>query len=430
MIAEMELGNSKRFAFYCMGGLLLGAIIPLWQAGLWLALSVTFSNGLEPGFVRWIEGRSRALSTLLRSSLIAVPQAVSSIVVAGLIWLAIGSREPLGYFMAATWVAGAVMHCFVYYVRLLPNLIATVGPSIVTVLLAILSVHGLGLELGVCALSILGLLGAAVVFSGDRHALLDSLAIEAAARAQAEETSAQKSRFIAHMSHELRTPLNAVIGYAEMLEEGLREQQAQIEANDAARIRRAGVHLLCIINEILDISKIEAGQLDLDPAWINLEAVAYDTADLVRPLAEARGNRLRVQMETAPRVRADPQRLRQCLLNLLSNACKFTENGEVGIRVFAAERPAPQLRIAVADTGAGIAPEEMAKLFQPFVQLEAGRAQTQGTGLGLVITRQLMRLMGGDVEVESQPGQGSVFTLVLPLAAVRDHADARLNEAA
>jgi signal transduction histidine kinase len=237
-----------------------------------------------------------------------------------------------------------------------------------------------------------------------------------AAKEQAELASRAKSDFLASMSHELRTPLNAVIGIAEMLREDAADEGRGELDEPLGRILRAGKLLLQLINEILDLAKIEAGKLELQVEEVDLDALLEDVLDTARPLAERNRNRL-VLERPAPLGRAatDPMRLRQVVLNLLSNACKFTEAGTVTLE--AGREPQGLVRLAVRDTGIGIAPERMGRLFQEFSQAGApGERRYGGTGLGLAISRRLARLMGGDVEAASEPGRGSTFTVRLPPA--------------
>jgi len=233
------------------------------------------------------------------------------------------------------------------------------------------------------------------------------------ARSAAEAASRAKSTFLANMSHELRTPLNAVIGYSEMLQ----EEADDTFKPDLLRIGAAGKHLLTIINDILDLSKIEAGKMELSPEVFELSAAVRETLDTARPLVGRKGNRLVHEgTENLGTVRTDQVKLRQALLNLLSNASKFTEGGTIALR---AERESVDGRdlitFEVQDTGIGMEPHQLEKLFQPFVQADASMTrQYGGTGLGLAITRHYCRMMGGDVTVESEPGKGSTFTIRIP----------------
>jgi signal transduction histidine kinase/CheY-like chemotaxis protein len=242
-----------------------------------------------------------------------------------------------------------------------------------------------------------------------RHTLTD---LETA-RGTADAANQSKSAFLSRMSHELRTPLNAVLGFAQVLDlQGL--DQDQQEAVD--QILRGGKHLLGLINEVLDISRIESGDLALSPESVLVSDVVGETVDLIRPLAEQRS----IQLETDRHARwddyvfADRQRLKQILLNLLSNAVKY--NRLHGTVTISCERSAAtRLRINVADSGPGIRAEQLGRLFVPFERLGAERTEIEGTGIGLALSRRLAEAMGGSVDLESIPGEGSTFWVELPL---------------
>jgi adenylate cyclase len=237
------------------------------------------------------------------------------------------------------------------------------------------------------------------------------------ARDQAMAATRAKSQFLTTMSHELRTPLNAIIGIAEMLKEDAEEAGEEPLIEPLDRIHHAGTHLLTLINEILDLAKIEAGKLELHPEDIDLEALIADVSRTAETLAAKNGNQLEV--EIAPdlgTIETDPVRLRQVVLNLLSNACKFTRHGTVILRAVRAAGPSGDwVTISVQDTGIGMTEEQLGRLFQEFTQADSSTTRKYGgTGLGLAISRRLCRLMGGNIGVKSAVGIGSTVTVMLP----------------
>jgi adenylate cyclase len=218
------------------------------------------------------------------------------------------------------------------------------------------------------------------------------------------------------MSHELRTPLNAIIGLTEMMVTNAARFGTEKAMEPLQRVNRAGTHLLGLINQVLDLSKIEAGKLELNPQTVQLVPLIDDVVDTARQLAEQNKNRLLVEASTdLGSLTVDPMRVRQILFNLLSNACKFTKEGEVKLKARRLVDGRDWIEVAVVDSGIGMTPEQQAKLFAEFTQADSLTARKfGGTGLGLAISRKLARMMGGDVTVESEPGKGSVFTVRLP----------------
>ena len=237
---------------------------------------------------------------------------------------------------------------------------------------------------------------------------------------QSAETANQaKSQFLANMSHELRTPLNAVIGYAEILEEDMEADGMVQSTQDARKIRGAARHLLALINEILDLSKIEAGKMELSLVPTHLDSLVHEVHAMATTLALEKGNEIVLDIQELGNADVDDTKVRQCLFNLLSNACKFTENGTVRL---AGSRDGDTLNFLIQDTGIGMSAVQISKLFQPFVQADSSTTRKfGGTGLGLTITRELARLMGGDVSVTSIPGIGSTFMLSMKIGLVAVH---------
>jgi signal transduction histidine kinase len=246
----------------------------------------------------------------------------------------------------------------------------------------------------------------------DRNRLYRLLMTSLGKQQEAERASLEKSRFLATMSHELRTPLNAVIGYAEILQEDLESKNESQSAADATNIRRAATHLLGVISDVLDFSKIESGRLEMRVAPIDLGVLMGEVVDTLKPLAAKGGNQIAADMAPGIVLVSDDAKLRQCLLNLGGNACKFTKDGRITLEARADDE---HVTIKVIDTGQGIAADKLALVFEPFTQGDNSTTRAHdGTGLGLTITRRLAQLLGGDVTATSTPGKGSTFEIRLP----------------
>ncbi|HKO02512.1 MAG TPA: ATP-binding protein, partial [Thermoanaerobaculia bacterium] len=253
------------------------------------------------------------------------------------------------------------------------------------------------------------------------------LAYEREARLEAEAASKAKSEFLAIMSHELRTPLNAVLGYSELMELGISGPITDKMREQIGRIRISATHLLSLVNDILDLAKVEAGRLQVSSGPASATATVGAAIALIQPQAAARSLELNLlpSPEASPVYRGDDERARQILVNLLSNAVKFTPpGGKITVQIARSQSPDPETKLQpkrsyvsfrVTDTGTGIPEEKLISIFDPFVQAETGHARPrEGSGLGLTISRRLARLMGGDLTVKSEVGKGSTFTLWLP----------------
>lgn len=239
---------------------------------------------------------------------------------------------------------------------------------------------------------------------------------------QLEKAGRHKSEFLANMSHELRTPLNAIIGYSEMLQEQAEEEDMSEFASDLQKIRASGNHLMELVNDVLDISKIEAGKMELYLETFSIPDVVQDVIAVIRPQVEKNGNVLDVSLEeNVDYMHADMTKVRQTLFNLMSNASKFTERGNIFLKVACEKRQrADWVSFTVTDTGIGISPEQIERIFEPFSQADASTTRTYGgTGLGLALCHSFCQMMGGFITVDSRVGKGSSFTFSFPKIVVQ-----------
>jgi len=264
--------------------------------------------------------------------------------------------------------------------------------------------------------------GTVAVYSDITELRQQNLELEEA-RELSEVANRTKSQFLANMSHELRTPLNAIIGYSEILQEDAADSGQEQLVPDLKKIEGAGRHLLGLINDILDLSKVEAGKMDVFIEDIDISSLLDEVKSIITPLVAKNGNKLELHLaDHIGSMRTDRTKVKQCLLNVLSNASKFTQDGKLTVEVERLETDRPMIQITISDTGIGMSEEQLGRLFQAFSQADASTTKKfGGTGLGLAITRHFCRLLGGDITVASQVGAGSTFTITLPDQAAEPH---------
>jgi signal transduction histidine kinase len=411
VVANVRSATVARTGFTVAMAALSLVVMPLTIAAAWIGFIAVWEIWLRP----FLEDRL-ALPAAQRSEQqgfgwLAAINFVGSVAYTAYPVAVWASGEAVGMVLATAWICGSANHLFVYFSANRLLLLSCVTPLALMSFSAPLMTGGLSFETAISVSTLAALTFAACMFGLDRQVLLGNLAKHATARALAEQANAAKSQFLATMSHELRTPLNAVIGYAELIEE---EAEKGPIAEDATKIRSSARQLLGVIDTILDLSKLETGQIELQRERGLVSAVLQQLREAATPLAMTGNNKLIItNVEYLGEAEIDHMRLHQCLMQLVSNAAKFTRDGEIRV---GARREAlgasERLVFSVSDTGAGIASQEQAHIFEPFVQGDSGVARrAEGTGLGLTLVRRLARLMGGDVQCESALGHGSTFTL-------------------
>lgn len=406
VVEHVRKPTATRAGFAVIMGVLSFTVLPWPPVAAWTAFMVAWELWLRPLLEDRVALPAAARSQSAGFHRLAAIHFIGATVYClfpAVLWHAGGA---IGLVLATAFICGSANHLFVYFASNRLVMLACLAPLAGLALLTPL-LSGLSLSAGVSIAALACLILGASFFGFDRNVLLNSLAAQAAARASAEQANVAKSQFLATMSHELRTPLNAVIGYAELIEE---EAERGPMAEDAAKIRSSARQLLSVIDVILDISKLESGGVALTRERVAVAAVLEHLRIAAQPLAAASGNTLTIAgVSGLGEADLDHVRLHQCLLQLISNAAKFTRNG--AITVTAARTP-HELVFAVRDTGIGIPEAQQAHIFEPFMQGETSAARRyEGSGLGLTLVQRLARLMGGDVTCKSTPGVGSTFTL-------------------
>ncbi|MDZ4775310.1 MAG: ATP-binding protein [Alphaproteobacteria bacterium] len=435
IVMRDTMRSAKRgFLFRLVPGVLTALLSMYWLGWQYpffiIAALVAHELVVFPLIYRKVVRPNIEKNPLLATGVISILLAIGGVIY-GLGWIPLMYEGTVtGVYIAAAWLWGTIVHNLTYFSRTRMAFFATCAPQILGVVVA-----PFVMDVGVIAPWLMLYLTlqtlATVLFAArDRQSLADHAREDRAARQLAETANVQKSQFLTTMSHELRTPLNAIIGYAEILEEDLEAAPEEANADDARRIRRAARHLLLLINEVLDLSKIEAGRLELIDGPVDVAALLREVEETVRPIGAGNGNKVVLDIVgRIPTLETDGARLKQCLLNLATNACKFTKDGRVTIRAAIETRGgASVLEVAVVDSGIGISHEDQARLFQPFVQVDSAETRKQdGTGLGLVITHKLAQAMGGDVSLVSTPGLGSTFTLTIAATPAAQSAGENIN---
>lgn len=418
--ALTKRGVWSRLGFSIFVAAIACTIAPWAVVAPWLFAVFVWEFVIRRAFERWTlpaAADDRSEQSLYK---LAAVHAFGASIYATMAAIGFLSKTPTGEQLAMGWIAGAAIHSFVYFSNRRALLIANLAaPLLVALTAPTLASAGFTWPSVLSTILTLTLVASAATFATDRNALLTHLSHQINARRAAEAAAAAKSQFLKTISHELRTPLNAVIGYAELLEENLGDSGEHIHRADAAQISVAGRRLLLLINDILQVARQEANAPLLQLDQIDLDALLNDLQATALELCKGRANRFSLAAAPIPTLVLDEAKLKDCLLKLIANAAKFTQAGEVTLRVWCDDDRA---LFEVADTGIGIAPDALPSIFDPFVQSDGSTTRAyEGAGLGLAVARKNARLMRGDITVESKLGAGSVFTLWVPIPETEKH---------
>jgi signal transduction histidine kinase len=404
-----------------ISGAVLGLVASYWAgpvvAAIWYGVFFIFEMVCSPWLVKNLVApcRGEPRGMFVRACIAFLTTAISTFIWT-YAWVKGGVEAGV---IAGFGFANTALFVMAYMYNFRPGLIVAVATATVGIIIGA-SANGAN-WVTLIAITLAGhTMARALLGVSDRNRIHRLLVISQDKQKEAERASLEKSRFLATMSHELRTPLNAIIGYAEILQEDLEARNETQSVADAKNIRRAAGHLIGVISDVLDFSKLEAGRLDVRLAPVDLSVLIGDVAETLRPLAAKSGNRIVAVVKPGISLVSDEAKLRQCIINLGGNACKFTKDGFI---TFSAHVDGEHAIIKVMDTGEGIDEQNLARVFEPFTQADDSTTRRHdGTGLGLTITRGLAQLLGGDVTANSKRGEGSTFEIRLPLRSAANDA--------